>query len=218
MSQRLAPATIREARASDVADTVRLRAESWRTAYAGIMPPAYLDAIDTGSEAIAREARYQRESPPDRHGLVAERDGRVVAFCLCGPERPNPRRVPGAAVRGEVYALYAHPDSWSTGVGRQLLAAARQALAADGLAEAVLWVLERNARARAFYERQGLRPTGERTELRLGGVVLQELLYSTAPVPGDGVPADGVPAGTALIGPRSERPLASVATPARRGA
>ena len=203
MSQRLAPATVREQRESDVAETVRLRAESWRTAYAGIMPPAYLDAIDTGPEMIARNVRHLRETPPDRHGLVAERDGRIVAFCMCGPERPNPRLVPGAAPRGEVYALYAHPDSWSTGVGGQLLAAARQALAADGLAESVLWALERNARARAFYERHGLRATGERQDLRLGGVVLQELLYIGGP---------------AVVGPRSEQLCEAAATPARRGA
>jgi ribosomal protein S18 acetylase RimI-like enzyme len=206
MLQRLASATVREARESDVAETVRLRAESWRTAYAGIMPPAYLDAIDTGPETIARGVRHLRDNPPDRHELVAERHGRVVAFCMCGPERPNPRVAPEAAPRGEVYALYAHPDSWSTGVGGQLLAAARAALAADGLAESVVWVLERNARARAFYERHGLRPTGERAELRLGGVVLQELLYGSGPV---------------LVGPRPARPSeahpAPAATPARRG-
>jgi len=202
MSQRLAPATVRETRESDVAETVRLRAESWRTAYAGIMPPAYLDAIDTGPEMIERNIRYLRDNPPSRHELVAERDGRVVAFCMCGPERPNPRLEPGAAVRGEVYALYAHPDSWSTGVGGQLLAAARAALLADRLDECVLWVLERNVRARAFYERHGLRPTGERAGLRLGGVVLQELLYST---------------GSMVVSPR--RPVEAVgAMPVRRGA
>jgi ribosomal protein S18 acetylase RimI-like enzyme len=102
-------------------------------------------------------------------------------------------------VRGEVYSLYAHPDAWSTGAGAALLSAARERLRACGRAEAVLWVLEANARARAFYERQGLRPTGERGVLRLGGAVLTELQYGTA------LPA--------VVGQRRE-----ALTPGRRGA
>jgi GNAT superfamily N-acetyltransferase len=171
------PTTVRDTRAGDVADTVRLRAASWRAAYAGIVPAPYLDAIDTGPGMVERNVRYLSESPAGMHQLVAERAGRVIAFVIFGPERPTPEGARGGVRRGEIHALYAHPDAWSTGAGGLLLAAARRRLGEDGFTECVLWVLEDNARGRAFYERQGLRPTGDRTEAVIGGVTLPELLY-----------------------------------------
>ena len=177
MQRRAAQPLIRDTTAADIADVLLLRAASWRAAYAGIMPPAYLDSLDTGPEAVARAVRRLRENPPGRHHLVAERAGRIVAFAAAGPERPMPEQLRTGISRGEVYALYAHPDAWSSGVGAALLDAARERLLADGLGRQVLWVLEANSRARAFYERQGLLATGRRSSLRLGGAVLTELQY-----------------------------------------
>ena len=57
---------------------------------------------------------------------------------------------------GEIYAIYVAPERWGTGVGRALMTAARDALAAAGNAEIRLWVLAENARARRFYERAGM--------------------------------------------------------------
>jgi GNAT superfamily N-acetyltransferase len=180
MRELLATPTIRDTTGADLAEVVRLQAASWRAAYAGLMPPAYLDAMDTGPETIARAERRLAERPAGYHDLVAVRHGRIVAFVKCGPERPMPEQVRAGAARGEVYALYAHPDAWSTGAGALLLAAARDRMRVDGREQQVLWVLEGNARGRAFYERQGLRPTGEQMQLRLGGVVLNELQYGNA--------------------------------------
>ena len=74
-----------------------------------------------------------------------------------------------------MYAIYAHPEHWSTGLGRALLPAA---VAALGGPPAVLWVLEANDRARRFYERAGWRPDGARKQAdMLGGVQLPEIRY-----------------------------------------
>ncbi|MEZ0095387.1 N-acetyltransferase family protein [Streptacidiphilus sp. EB129] len=190
MQESLARPLVRGATVADIPEVRRLRAASWRAAYAGIVPPAYLDTMDDDPEDVRRAVRRFRESRADQHLLVAERDGRMVAFAICGPERPTPEQVRGRPPRGEVYALYAHPGSWSTGAGSALLAAALERLRADGFDRQVLWVLEANARARGFYERQGLRPTGQLSELRLGGALLIELQYGTAPLIGQRPPAD----------------------------
>ncbi len=47
------------------------------------------------------------------------------------------------------------PEWWGLGVGRDLLDSATTHLVASGFSEAVLWVLEKNLRARAFYEKHG---------------------------------------------------------------
>jgi ribosomal protein S18 acetylase RimI-like enzyme len=172
------PVVVRDTRPEDMADVLRVRTAGWRAAYRGIVPPAYLDAMDAGPEALTRALRHFRERPRDRHHLVALRGGRVVAFAVCGAARPS-LPLPSEGERpGELYALYAHPQAWSTGVGRLLLEEARRRLTADGYTSMLLWVLEENARARAFYERHGLRPTGSRTLLRLGGARLPELQYA----------------------------------------
>jgi GNAT superfamily N-acetyltransferase len=56
---------------------------------------------------------------------------------------------------GELMALYVDPAHVGTGVGRLLIAAAWERLRGLGVAGALLWVLEANARARRFYERDG---------------------------------------------------------------
>ena len=77
-----------------------------------------------------------------------------------------------------------HPDA---GARRGLGSApgcARSA-AGDGHAEAVLWVVAGNARARRFYERYGWVPAGvERAEEVAVGVLVTEARYRTALAPG----------------------------------
>ncbi|SEM60779.1 GNAT family N-acetyltransferase [Streptacidiphilus jiangxiensis] len=170
--------TIREAVETDAAPLVRVRIDAWRTAYAGMIPPAYLDELDA-TAAPSRLAEYLRELPRGRHYLVAERDDRVVGFAIAGYERPSVESVRGERTGiGEVHALYVHPDAWFTGTGAALLDAATRRLAESGFHTLTLWVLERNEQARRFYERQGWQPDGATDELRFGGTVLTELRYA----------------------------------------
>jgi ribosomal protein S18 acetylase RimI-like enzyme len=61
---------------------------------------------------------------------------------------------------GELWAVYVAPEAWGRGVGHALHRHACERLRAAGRSEMVLWVLPGNARARAFYERQGMRADG----------------------------------------------------------
>ena len=81
----------------------------------------------------------------------------VVGFATFGPERERTR---GNTGRGELYAFYFHPDAWGTDAASELISHVGRRLGAEGFAEAVLWVLEDNPRARAFYERDGWLATG----------------------------------------------------------
>ncbi|MGZ8694830.1 MAG: N-acetyltransferase family protein [Gaiellaceae bacterium] len=72
---------------------------------------------------------------------VAERDGRVVGFI--------------GLDAGEVTHLYVEPASQGTGIGAALMEHV-MALSTGGLH---LWVFQRNAAARRFYERHGFRLT-----------------------------------------------------------
>jgi GNAT superfamily N-acetyltransferase len=82
---------------------------------------------------------------------------RIVGFSNFGPERERARGFTG---RAEVYAFYVHPDAWGTGVAADLMERTEVRLRAEGFDQAVLWVLDDNPRARAFYEKFGWAASG----------------------------------------------------------
>jgi GNAT superfamily N-acetyltransferase len=162
MSLTVRPAVVDDAEAVDV-----VRFTSWRAAYGRFVPAAFFDGFDHAA-AVARWRAGLTDG--GRRAFVAERDGAVVGFCTYGPCRDADR--PDA---DEIYAVYAMPEHWSSGVGRALMGAALQALRGRPV---VLWVLRDNARARRFYEIAGLRPDGAaRDTTMLGGVPLPEVRY-----------------------------------------
>jgi len=57
-------------------------------------------------------------------------------------------------------AIYVRPAAWGSGIAGELHEAAVAELRRRGVERARLWVLERNDRARRFYERRGWRPDG----------------------------------------------------------
>lgn len=140
---------------------------SWRETYGPYLPEDVWDGIDLNAQTSRFE---QGLGDGTITALVAEVDGSVQAFAIYGACRDAD--LPDA---GEVMAIYAHPEHFSTGLGRALLPAAVEAL---GLRPVVLWVLENNARARRFYEIAGFRPDGAKQPAQLlGGVELPEIRY-----------------------------------------
>jgi GNAT superfamily N-acetyltransferase len=161
--------TIRHARIDDAAALGRLHVRAWQAAYRGQMPDDYLDGLRAEERAAGWDRGLQRDRA--RHPvLVAERDGRVVGFAVIGAaEEPQ-----GA---GELHAINVDPDHWGTGAGRALLLAAHEQLARLGFAEAVLWVLPGNRRARRFYEAAGWVADGAERSAEVQGVVVPEVRY-----------------------------------------
>ena len=124
-----------------------MHVRTWQVAYADVLPAARLRDITVESRT-ERWRRLLDAQPATERTAVAELDGDVVGFVSTGPAREDERR-------GELYAIYVHPDVWGTGSGRALMASALEHLRAEGFADAILWVLEDNPRARRFYERAG---------------------------------------------------------------
>ena len=161
---------IRPATLADAPGLARVHVDSWRAAYQGIMPDSVLDGLDVG----AFEAHWKRTiEQGTRSTLIGEVEDQLVGFASLGPSR-DADAVP--LQTGELYALYLHPHVWGRGVGYALWSAALQRL--DRFSEVTLWVLETNARARAFYERVGFRlePNAVRS-LEREGAVLPEVRY-----------------------------------------
>ena len=129
---------------------------SWRAGYAHVFPRSvlYADDFESSRRQIWREWRFH---PGQRVSVSVAPGDRIVGFAAYGPERERARGFTG---RGELYAFYFHPDSWGDGSASVLIDHVDDRLRSEGFAEAVLWVLDDNPRARAFYENHGWTATG----------------------------------------------------------
>ena len=131
----------------------RVHMAVWREAHAGIMPADYLSGLS--DENCAARWRTIAAAPPARGGTVVVRDpaGRIAGFASAGPSRDDDAPTPW-----ELYAVNLAARARGTGVADALVDRL------VGERDASLWVVEANARARAFYERRGFADEGGRCE------------------------------------------------------
>jgi ribosomal protein S18 acetylase RimI-like enzyme len=171
---------IREARVEDAEGIARVHVDSWRWAYEGILPAGHLERLDVAARTTTWAERLGNPQARARTA-VAELDGHVVGFVSWG----RPWREDLGDQVGAIHAIYLKRRVQGRGVGRALLQHAVERLAATGFTEAKLWVLEANALARRFYERQGWSPDGATFVEEFDGEPLTELRYGRRlPVPG----------------------------------
>lgn len=138
---------LRPATLDDAAAGSRMHLACWRETYSPLVEADVLDAR-LSNEATWEDAwREQIRWGGDR--LLAVAGDELVGFAVCGPSRDD------LAVE-ELYALYVRSAWWGSGIGQALL---EEVL---GDRPASLWVLESNARAVAFYARNGFCPDGAR--------------------------------------------------------
>lgn len=149
--------TVRPASVEDAAAVAAVHVRAWQVAYAHVFPAAALAALDLP----ARAQRWRGILAAGTPVLVAGEP--VAGFAALDP--------------GELRALYVDPERWGGGLGRALLAAAEAALRGGGHAEATLWVLDANPRARRFYEVAGWRADGGSKRAVHLGVPVTELRY-----------------------------------------
>lgn len=162
---------VRDAVPADAAAIARVHVDTWRTAYAGILPDAFL----AGLAYAASESNWSQAftaNRPDTCMVVAETAaGEVVGFAFGAPEREgNP------VYRGEVFAIYVLAAYQRKGVGQRLLAGAARRLRAAGMASMLLWVLRDNHAARRFYAALGGEFVAEKA-ITIGGTDLMEVAY-----------------------------------------
>ncbi|MET0294294.1 MAG: GNAT family N-acetyltransferase [Phenylobacterium sp.] len=145
---------IRAATADDAEQIAKVHVAVWREAYRGVMPDAYLDGLRP--EARAPAWREQIADPEARtRTFVAERDGEVVGFFVCGPAR-----LPAPDDHGEMHAINILVTAQHQGLGKRMVAETARTLLQMGYGAMTLSVIRDNAAGRMFYESLGGRLHG----------------------------------------------------------
>ncbi len=137
---------VRSAETSDCSAITSAYMDSWRAGYRDLLTQAELE--------VQAEARRGHDwasaiSQPDRIVLVAEDDsGGIVGVAEC-EHTPARGRLPWLQM------LYVVPSAWGTGAAVRLLRGALEAVHQAGHRTIWLEVVDRQERARRFYEREG---------------------------------------------------------------
>jgi len=123
--------TVRQAAVEDAQRThTRIHVATWRRAYRGLVPDAYLESLDEASSARRWTEGLMAGGGDgrwfDRSSVVhvaADDEGAIQGFITVGTLRDAAE---GEAHMSEVRALYVDAAAWGKGYGRSLMAAARR--------------------------------------------------------------------------------------------
>ncbi len=162
---------IRRARPEEAREIAQVHLASQRLGYAGIMSDAYLASLTVTDRLPVWEERLASDSQGATWVLVD--DAGIGGFIHVAPA--NGVDVADVADAWELVSIHVAPDRRHQGAGSRLLA---EAIAALPPARLILWVLEANAPARAFYERSDFAADGARRMSTVGDRALPYLRYA----------------------------------------
>lgn len=153
---------------ADAAAIGELHARSWRAAYRGVLPDAYL-----GTAAKADRAEHWRRAVASlrvRDILVSASAGDRLAGFMFAQHRPEH----GLDICLDT--LLVDPAMRSSGIGTGLLRRLAEEVAADKRKGLYVWVIDGNTAADAFYRSLGAEAADRGISVMLGGEVPQTRL------------------------------------------
>lgn len=156
--------SVRPARPEDAERVALVQLETWRTAYAELLPAEALAVPPEQAAAIWLHAIEAPESP--RHRVLVAMEGVELVGFLASTPAPDEDLDP--ATVSEVAALLVLPRWGRRGHGSRLVSAAVAGWASDGTTSAVLWAWEHDPVTGRFLDAGGWEPDGRARILDTG--------------------------------------------------
>ncbi|QSG01589.1 Acetyltransferase (GNAT) family [Natranaeroarchaeum sulfidigenes] len=142
--------------------------DSWRAAYAELLPPDALSFIGDEERFLPAASLDRVIEMDELWFLVAVIDGTVVGEIQFATGSETHSFVAPDEGETQLQSLYVDPDHWRAGVGSALVASGIERLD-DDAAAVLVEVLSENATGRRFYRSEGFERIGERV-LELFGI------------------------------------------------
>lgn len=161
---------VRTALPEDAAVIARIRVETWRAAYRGLMPASVLAELDP-AEAGDGLRKAMVAGKDDIRVLVGLNDDVICGFSIWNAHSEEPERT------GEIRALYVLPSRQGLGLGKLLFQRVADDMKATGLTGLAVFALEANRPAHGFYRQLGGVPLPYRRTFEIAGVSLPEIGY-----------------------------------------
>lgn len=159
---------------SDSEGIARVHTRSWQSAYRGLLPNEWLDALRWQD----RKERWDvilSNAPARKIHVALDGTKEIIGFANAGPSRDED----SSEEIFELFAIYVAPESWGVGVGSTLLQRAIGDVP-ESARWLTLWVLKGNAQGRAFYESRGFSLDGATKLAEIDGHQLEEVRYRIA--------------------------------------
>jgi ribosomal protein S18 acetylase RimI-like enzyme len=159
---------------ADATAIARLHAQSWRSAYRGILSDEYLETRADQERLMVWQARFRaddfnqgftapegtllhtpccRTAEPKLFVVLAEEGSRLIGFSSVFVESD-------ATYGSLLDNLHVVPELTRQGIGRRLLSESVRELAKHSARGLFLWVIDRNHRAQNFYAKAGAQFVG----------------------------------------------------------
>lgn len=157
------------AREDDARRIAELHLASWRATYTRELSRMFHDSQDLA----AWEAEWRRHLASGVSVILAKEEDRLDGFVACGPVRGRSSDL----LEWEIYNIHVAPARHGEGCGSRLFNAAVELGRQRGARQLVLWVVETNRPARAFYDSKGMKDDGGEQDHVLGDETLHEIRY-----------------------------------------
>ncbi len=151
--------------ADDKLSISKIYVKSWKYAYRDILPQDYLNSISEGEWVT-------HLSNPNRKTLLCLENDIVV-----GTSSFSNSRLEQFEGWGEIISIYLLPEYMGKGYGKRLIEFAVSELKKLRYSNIYLWVLEKNVKARHFYEKAGFILTEDYLNAKIGGKMVKEVRY-----------------------------------------
>lgn len=158
--------TIREAEPGDEKILAYIQTESWKSAFADIISA---EDMERCTDIAKAEAMYENVFKSGYAEMsVLEIDGKPHCIAAWSKSR-NPQFSDCA----ELICIHSLCDKWGKGYGSMMMNHIIDEINNSGYNSVLLWVFEKNTRARTFYEKHGFELT-DNTQISYGAV---EVMY-----------------------------------------
>lgn len=160
---------IREAVPADAAKCADIHMKSWVFAYQDCVPMEIIKERNAKRPAMWKELLENNKGSQ----YVVTEEGRIIGIVGINP--PRDEDLPEDVY--ELGGLYMDPGFVGKGAGKFAMDWVKKEIASRGYRAVSLWVLDKNVRAKAFYERNGFRWDGTQKDSGLGEHKIERYIY-----------------------------------------
>ena len=161
--------SIRRGNEEDSEVISRIHAESWKSAYKGMVPEEYLKDLKDDFWALNFKKWISEDMVKVKIIYVDFKAAGVIAYGKSRDEKFNDY--------AEVWSFYLRPEYFRKGLGTTLMKSVLCEMCDEGYKHCYLWVLETNNNARRFYEKIGFRSNNDKCHSKILDKNLIDIRY-----------------------------------------